>query len=32
MAMTDDQRRWIVLLLAVIIGAAIAFLIRWWVG
>jgi hypothetical protein len=30
--MTDDQRRWLIVVLAAIIGAAIALLIRWWVG
>jgi hypothetical protein len=32
MAMTEDQRRWPILLLAIIIGAVVAFLARWWLG
>jgi hypothetical protein len=27
--MTEDQRRWLTILVAAILGAAIAFLVRW---
>jgi hypothetical protein len=30
--MTRDQRRWLYILVGVIVGAVIAFVVRWWLG
>jgi hypothetical protein len=31
-AMIDEQRRWLFVLAAAIVGGGLAFLVRWWLG